>query len=68
MLDLACQMAGANQTRNDRTASGSGGDVLEGEADRSWEACETMLRRLMRHADAIPFLEPVDHVAMELPG
>jgi hypothetical protein len=35
----------------------------------SWEAdCEKMLRRLMRHADAIPFLEPVDHVAMQLPG
>ena len=23
---------------------------------------------MMRHADAIPFLEPVDHVAMQLPG
>ena len=55
---------GADKTRNEWTASG--GDVL---ADRSWEAdCEKMLRRLMRHADAIPFLEPVDHVAMQLPG
>ena len=26
-----------------------------------------MLGRLMRHANAIPFLEPVDHVAMQLP-
>ena len=61
-------LAGADITRNERTAS-SGGVVLEGAADSSWEAdCEKMLRRLMRHADSIPFLEPVDHVAMQLPG
>jgi len=34
----------------------------------SWKGeCETMLGRLMRNANAIPFLEPVDHVAMQLP-
>ena len=46
-----------------------GRDVGRGATECSWEAdCEKMLRRLMRHADAIPFLEPVDHVAMQLPG
>jgi hypothetical protein len=34
----------------------------------SWKGeCETMLERLMRNRNAIPFLEPVDHVAMQLP-
>jgi hypothetical protein len=46
-----------------------GRDVGRGATECSWEAdCEKMLRRLMRHADVIPFLEPVDHVAMQLPG